>query len=499
MKVLDRPEGNPELYDQQTILQELTRCTNRQHGLFYFVWNYCYIYDNVTRGWVPFKLWPFQMKVLQLILDNQYSIILKTRQVGVTWLVLAYELWDSLFFPETLCLNFSRRELEAIELVDFRIKGMYKSLPSWMRAEIVDKDTKTEFELSIGSRFRASSSGGSDSYAASFAFIDEAELVEETTPLAKLMTALEPTVGTAGGKMVMVSRSDKRRPNSTFKQTFRAALAGKSMYKALFIPWYDHPRRDQKWYDVRRQNAEETDTLDELFEQYPATVEEALMANMRQKRYSEKWIKQCFFPDERMDFTEIEDFPSLPVESTFLYREREEGKRYVIVADPAEGNPSSDDSGLMVFDTTNHEQVLVFRGKLEPDIFAHYLNLVSIYYNRAAAFVERNNHGHTVISYLRNNTNCPVIEGRDSTSARPKFGFPTTKVSKVAATDAVAEALRGKKLVLHDIETTVQLSDINGSTLSASEGNHDDLASCIFLYCILDQQWVPTFSFDVLM
>jgi hypothetical protein len=57
----------------------------------YFVEKYCHIEDKeAAEIIVPFDLWNEQRRVLLSIHENRMNIILKARQLGVTWLVLAY-------------------------------------------------------------------------------------------------------------------------------------------------------------------------------------------------------------------------------------------------------------------------------------------------------------------------------------------------------------------------------------------------------------------------
>src|SRR5690606_7879275 len=91
--------------------------------------------------------------------------------------------------------------------------------------------------------------------------------------------------------------------------------------------------------------------------------------------------------------------PAIP--GLTLYMPPVVGRHYVIGVDPAEGNPNSDDSVATVLDAERWEEVANIVGKVEPGLFAHFVDQVSHYYNGAAALVERNNHGHTVIRALR--------------------------------------------------------------------------------------------------
>ena len=109
--------------------QEWLRCF---HSCAYFIHNYVLIYDAVSATWIPFHLWKEQYETLQALAGHKLNVILKARQLGLTWLCLGYILWLMIFFPAQTAMLFSRREDEAIYLLKTRLKGMYRRLPDWM-------------------------------------------------------------------------------------------------------------------------------------------------------------------------------------------------------------------------------------------------------------------------------------------------------------------------------------------------------------------------------
>jgi hypothetical protein len=89
------------------------------------------------------------------------------------------------------------------------------------------------------------------------------------------------------------------------------------------------------------------------------------------------------------------------------------GRRYVVGADPAEGNPTSESSALEVLDVDSGEQMASLAGRYEPATFAAHVDTVGRYYNYAAVLVERNNHGHAVLLWLRDNSGLTCLAGHD--------------------------------------------------------------------------------------
>lgn len=255
---------------------ELELC-RRDHA--FFVNEYCSIYDSVVKGWIPFKLWGFQEDALEDVHNYQHVACLKARQEGLTWLLgVAYPLWQCLFEPIAYCMLFSLTEDEA-KVILKRLVGMYDRLPLWMREAFpISQLSTTSLEFANESKLRAYATTRGDSNIATYAIVDEADLVPD---LDDMLGRINPTIE-AGGKLVLLSRSDKNKPDSTFKKIYKDAEKGLNDYHAIFIPWHAHPNRDANWYEATRRTYT---TLDKMHEQYPATAEEALTIGSENRMY----------------------------------------------------------------------------------------------------------------------------------------------------------------------------------------------------------------------
>jgi hypothetical protein len=146
-------------------LKEIHKCLKAPG---YFLDTYGQIYDATSRDWVPFRLWPGQFQTLHSVADHRLLVILKARQLGLTWLVLGYALWLMLFRPAATVLLFSRREDEAIDLLKTRLRGLYERLPAWLKVRSFVVDNDHAWEWSNGSRALALPATAGDSYTANW-------------------------------------------------------------------------------------------------------------------------------------------------------------------------------------------------------------------------------------------------------------------------------------------------------------------------------------------
>lgn len=447
--------------DVREQVREWARC---EASPLYFIQAYCWIFNVNERRWMPFELWPAQRWTLVQIHRNPLVVILKARQLGFTWMLLAYSLWLMLFRSPAGVAIFSRIETDAQDLLVNRMKEMYERLPDFMKAKAVTIDNKTEWRLSIDSYAMAFATTGGRSYTFSYVLVDEADFQPD---LDALMMAIEPTI-TAGGRMALLSTSNKRRPESRFKQIYRAAKAGLNDWSAVFLPWHARPTRTAAWYEQRKQNAlSTTGSLDDVHQEFPATDTEALAARTLDKRIPMPWIEQCF--DERLPLAAPKAAPA--IDQLAIYAEPKPGERYVIGIDPAEGNPTSDDSALTVMNRRTGEEVAVLAGKFQPAIIAAHASAIGIYFNHADVLAERNNHGHAVLLWLLDYSPLRVLDGHDD-----KPGWLSSTLGKTLLYDQLAEAFRDQAVTLHSFATYTQIGSIEGSSLRAPEGLHDDLS-----------------------
>lgn len=164
-----------------------------------------------------------------------------------------------------------------------------------------------------------------------------------------------------------------------------------------------------------------------------------------------------------------------PLPNPTVYVAPVAGRDYAIGADPADGNPRSDDSVATVLDMRTWEECAQIAGQIEPTVFAGYMGQLAEWYNDAAILPERNNHGHTVIAALRE-AGRRVLNGHDG---RP--GWLSNVKGKALLYNALADAIRDGACVIHSPETASQIASIEASTLRSALGLHDDYADSFAL------------------
>ncbi len=157
----------------------------------FWLFNYAKTFDEHDRE-TPVKGFPQKEYMAVVVKEWESSSILhlaKSRQMTVSWLAIAMLLHEAMFYPFRFQAVFSKKEEDALTLVE-RGKFIYEMLPEWLK-EACPLDRKMR-DMPFGSIFFANGSKirgfaqGKDqirSYVPSTALIDEAafqDKLEET-------------------------------------------------------------------------------------------------------------------------------------------------------------------------------------------------------------------------------------------------------------------------------------------------------------------------------
>lgn len=447
--------------------------------------------DDAGAPWIPLRLWPAQVDLLGQMKQHKRLLVLKARQLGMTWLALVRVLHELVFVPGSKALLLSLRETEAVAALR-RLAGMYRRLPAWQKSRkaLRGLDSGGALTLSTGSEVVALPSHRGDSYTPRIVVVDEASLIPN---LSALLGSVEPTVGDQG-QIMLISRANKQDPSGTFAQLCAKSLAQASSWKLAFLPWSARPDRDAAWYERQRLASLDIDgTLDTLHGQYPETPQQALAPSTGDRRVPAAWLTPC------VQITAPIRRTSGGVE---VLVEPIPGRRYVIGADPAGGLDDGDDSALCVVDEETGEEVAAGAAKWEPKHnFPEVLREVSELYNGAPVLAEENNHGHATIGGLQR-LGVPLLLGLHSSP-----GYDKSPSSKARLwTDVVGEVKARAKLrsaegladaawedeapappLIRSAKTSYQVGLLEAATCKAPSGEHDDAADAWGL-----AQWART-------
>ena len=358
---------------KQIIRDEYIKCAQDPA---HFMRKYCYI-QNPVRGRVIFNLYPFQGKVLNLWKDNPYSMVLKSRQLGISTLAAGYSLWLMTFHKDKNILCIATKQETAKNMVT-KTKFMYDNLPSWLKVES-EENNKLTLRLTNGSQIKATSaaSDAGRSEAVSLLIIDEAAFIEGIEPI---WASAQQTLATGGGAIVL---STPFGTGNWFHRTWVKAEAQDNNFLPIKLPWYVHPERDQAWRDKQdvelgdpRLAAQECDcdfTTSGDVVYYPEHIE-YMMSTHVVEPLERRGVDGNLWVWESPDYT----------------------RSYIVIADVARGD-GKDFSTFHVFDIETNAQVAEFRSQLPPKEFGYLLVAIATEYNEALLVIENANIGWSAI------------------------------------------------------------------------------------------------------
>lgn len=191
------------LRDPQLASLEFERCKRDPwHWLNNWVWTLD-THDKKD----PVKKFP-DAEYLKYTVDVWQSesllLIPKSRQMMLTWLIVALYLWDAQFHPGRYIFFQSKKEKDADNILK-RAIFIYNNQPYFLKQQNIQKYCKLEFPK-INSEISAIPQGGDQirMHTASGVFIDEAAFQHQAE---EAFTALKPSID-GGGKVTMVSSAN---------------------------------------------------------------------------------------------------------------------------------------------------------------------------------------------------------------------------------------------------------------------------------------------------
>jgi hypothetical protein len=362
---------------REIIKQEFVKCMNDP---VYFMKKYCMI-QHPVRGRTTFNLYPFQEKVLTYFKNNDYNIVLKSRQLGISTLVAGYSLWLMIFHKDKNVLVIATKQDTAKNLVT-KVRFMYDNLPSWLQIKTVEHN-KLSLRLSNGSQIKAVSAAGDAgrSEALSLLVIDEAAFIEENK-IDDIWTSAQQTLSTGGHAIIL---STPNGVGNFFHRMWVKAEMGENNFLPVKLPWKVHPERNQDWRDEQdkllgpKEAAQECDCD---FMSSGTNVFDMDLVQWYEKAYTKE-------PLERRGMGQ----------NYWIWEYPDYSRDYAVLADVARGD-GADYSTFHVLDIESLTQVAEFKGQLGTKDFGNMLCAVGAEWNNALLVIDNASMGWATIQQI---------------------------------------------------------------------------------------------------
>ena len=245
---------------------------------FYFVEQYGSVKPEEGPS-IPFDLWPEQVEVLRYFHEQLRVVVLKARQLGLTWLALHYGFWRMAFDPASpgfRVLALSKKGSDADELI-IRARQLNERLPPFLRQrESMDtRESNSKLKLAgRGSEMRSlmGTAQAARSFTAGLAILDEFAFYPSRAA-GPVWTAVNPTLGSRGKAIIVTTGNGRTGNGAALATMWDRASAGTSTFVPVFLPYGVHPDRSPEW---RERQAADYLTREDLEAEYPENAEQAL-------------------------------------------------------------------------------------------------------------------------------------------------------------------------------------------------------------------------------
>ena len=397
-----------------------------EYYLFHHVYIRDVLPDNSTRV-IQFQHWPMHDEILADLVTAPRLVILKARQVSISWTLAAWKTWNMLFNAGFKAGVTSAGESEAAEFIA-KCRFILTHLPYETPVEI---DPDNVLMIAVNGRsvmgFPSTPKAGRG-YNFNLFVADEAAF----HPWAQ--EAYESYEAAAEyGQIIIVSSSEDtegRVSNDFFQRLWQGAPD--NGFKARFYPWSARPGRDAEWYEVRA--ARFSGRPGAMLRNYPNTPEEAFRSML-----------SLYFDADGLDAgrqacvparTQVHLPEGLTSEHLQIWSEPRSNEPYVIYTEAAEG-VGKDYTVTSVAESRTLRVVARFReNMLTPEVHGVKARKLAVWYNTAFASWERNKGEGIAAAYAGygrvyqhpvERTTQQVRAGAEATS-RP--GIPITEATR---------------------------------------------------------------------
>jgi len=455
------------LQEHEYTLEEVRELKKCSEDIWYF-FKYIKIV-HPDKGRLSFDPYLYQKEMINLIVNNRFTIFLLSRQSGKSTTVASYALWYAIFNSDKTIGIVSNKQVSAIDILH-RINIMYEELPVWLKPGVKSL-SKMFIEFDNGTRIMVSATS-SDAFRGrtiNVLIADEYAFVRKHIA-DDFWSANYPTISASEeAKIIIVST-----PNGVFNQfhtIYSQAERNENEFKCLKFDWRVVPGRDDKWAEIQKKNLGLRRFKQEYDVEFLGSIATVI-------------DPQCL---ETL-YTLTQEPVETQLDNKFLIYEKPDKKStYIIGVDTAKGT-GENFSVIQVLKIISMKpikmiQVAKYRDNtIDVYKFSEVINKISYYYNSAYIMVENNAEGAAVVSRIWwefENENL-VNSGSKSTD----LGIRATTKTKPRAVLLMKKLIEDGSLLITDYDTVSELSSfIEQNNRFFGKDTHDDCVSALYWAC----------------
>ena len=470
--------GNPNLkkvntpveFTEEQIL-EYQKC---QQDPLYFMEKYIQIV-SLDEGLIPFKMYPFQKKIVETIHNNRFTICKLPRQSGKSTTTISYLLHYALFNPNSNIALLANKSSTARDILG-RLQLAYENLPKWLQQGVINWN-KGNIELENKSTIVAAATSSSAIRGGSYNIIFLDEFAFVPTNIAEMFfSSVYPTIS-AGQKTKMIIVSTPYGMNQFYKLWVDAENK-RNDYIPIEVHWSEVPGRDEDWKEMTIRNTSPEQFQQEFECEFLGSVNTLI---------SPAKIKTMAYLNPIKTSGSIEMFEAPIKDHT-----------YVATVDVSRG-VDKDYSAFIVFDVTKmpFKVVAIYKNnEIKPFVFPNVIEQVCKGYNHAHILTEVNDIGQQIAEALQfeieyDNILMTTQKGRAGQVLGAMFsgrgsslGVRMTKQIKRVGCANLKTLIEGDKLLINSFKIIEEMSTFakRGQSWQAEDGSNDDLMMCLVIF-----------------
>lgn len=468
---------------------------------------------------VPFKFNPQQKYIMRN--KGKFNICLKSRQLGITSVALAYSLFLAITKPYSTCMIMSY-SLDSANNIFEKLKQMYNDLPECVSLETIANNRK-ELKFVNHSRIIVCTCGSKDNArGATLNFVHLSEVAFMNEYLDKQLTAIEQAL-VPDGCMILESTANGL---NRFSELWNKAVSGESpMWKPFMFPWVRDKLMfsdEYKEYSERYKNLqgayltkEELDEKEIALMAEGASLEQLMWRRLKISNGSEESFCQEFPSNSIEAFistgsnifstaiiqqrlnglsnTPILKLPTIGVDpilkkySNYLtiWKLPVKGAKYYLGVDVSEGLGGSNDySVISVVDEDGFQCAEWRSNKVKPYEFTEIVYKMAVFYNKGLLAIEKASAGHIVIDRISHDyryVNMYKYKAYDQKSgkARRQIGWNTDTKSKPIMISDMQEMFETGQCLVNskDLLQEMKLFQLVDNKMQAASGHDDTVMS----------------------
>jgi len=487
-------------------IMELARCAK---DINYFAEKYAVVMTD--EGIRKVKLREYQKEMLKNFQEERFNIVLASRQMGKTVTASIFNAWYLTFNYDKTTLLLANKSESTKEIID-KAKVVIENLPFFMKPGIIKYDVMN-VKADNGCRLVGQSTTAKSGIGFTIhnLYLDEFAHIHPTI-VDSFYENVYPTLSASKVSRINITST----PNgfNKFYQIYSAAERGDNEYNAQRIDWWQHPDRDEAWYQQELSNLGSIEAFNRQYGNEFVSSSNLLLDPADMKVMRKRMTKYVWHDLDEFDYVKMETKGFLEWHPGFdLDTTRNDEKFWLFSVDIAEGN-GGDYSVINVFsvdpmdekeielvanpgamyDFFKLEQIARFRSNehvIEDFAKILYVLAVDVFYaENVKMVIEYNTYGTVLLNYLRtifpqrNDFDDEMVvrfkHRHDARSLKP--GIKLKADNKAIFCQNFAKLYKNNKVNITDEETVREASlfgTLNNGSYGAQMGNDDIIMTVI--------------------